>query len=107
MELNQQALWKRWKISETLLKRAHCALPRPAVKAEEQFRALEKALLEYLEHNEHELALDMLQEMGEVVAPRGGFWKDLVRAAENMGLSNRIPYFESKFQQALLHQQSK
>src|ERR1700744_4579826 len=107
MELNQQALWKRWKISETLLKRAHCALPRPAVKTEEQFRALEKALLEYLEHNEHELALDMLQEMGEVVAPRGGFWKDLVRAAENMRLLNHKPYLEKNFHQGRPPLQSK
>jgi hypothetical protein len=107
MEPDQQTLWKRWKISETLLKHAHSALPRPNMKAEEQFRALEKAFLEYLDHNEHELALDMVQDMGELVAPRGGFWKDLVRVAENMGLLNRIPYFESKFHQALSRHQSK
>ena len=47
------ALVKRWKISEALLKRAHRALPRPDKNAEEQFRALEKEFLEYLEHNEH------------------------------------------------------
>ena len=101
------ALVKRWKISETLLKRAPRALPRPEQKAEEQFRSLDRQFLEYLEHNEHELALDMLQEIGEVVAPRGGFWKDLLRAAENMGLSKRIPYFESKFHEALSRLQPK
>ena len=102
MGLDQQTLWKRWKISEILLKRAHSALPRPNTQAEEQFHALEQAFVEYLEHNEHELALDMLQELGELVAPRGGFWKDLVRAAENMELPKRIPYFEKKFDQARL-----
>lgn len=77
------------------------------MKREEQFRALEKSFVEYLEHNEHELALDMLQEMGELVETRGGFWKDLIRAAENMKLLNRIPYFERKFEEALLRLQSK
>src|SRR5262249_5139442 len=106
MEQTKQELWKRWKISETLLKRAHAALPSPDTKAEGRFRALEKEFLEYLDHNEHELALDMLEEMGDLVTPRGGFWKDLIRAAENMNLLNRIPDFESKFQQALSRLQS-
>jgi hypothetical protein len=101
------ALFKRWKISEALLKRAHRALPRPDQATEEQFRVLEDEFLEYLEHNEHELALDMLQEAGDMVVPRGGFWKDLIRAAENMGLTKRIPYFESKFHKALSRLQSK
>ncbi len=101
------ALVKRWKISEALLKRAHRALPRPDKNAEEQFRVFEKEFLEYLEHNELELALDMLQEAGDLVAPRVGFWKDLIRAAENMGLTKRIPYFETKFHEALSRLQSK
>ena len=101
------ALFKRWKISEALLNRAHRALPRPDKSAEDQFGALEKQFFEYLTHNEHELALDMLQEAGDLVAPRGGFWKDLIRAAENMGLSKRIPYFESRFQDALSQLQRK
>jgi len=62
--------------------------------------------LNNLEHNEHELALDTLGDMGELVAPRGGFWKDLIRAAENMALRNRIAYLETKFQQSHSHLQS-
>ena len=92
---------KRWKISETLLKRAHQVLPHPEKKEEEQFCALEKEFFEYLEHNEHELALDMLQELGELVLPCSGFWQDLIRAAENMGLSSRTPYFEKMFHETL------
>ena len=91
----------RWKISEALLRRAHEALPPPQEYAQEQFITLEKEFLEYLEHNEHELALDMLQELGGLVQPRGGFWKDLIRAAENMELPNRIPFFEREFREAL------
>jgi hypothetical protein len=98
---------KRWKISEALLKRAYRALPRPEKKVEQQFCALEKEFLDYLEHNEHELSLYKLQELGELVVPRGGFWKDLARTAKNMGLSNRAPYFESKFREARPRLQSK
>jgi hypothetical protein len=99
--------FKRWKISEVLLKRAHRALPRPAREQREQFAALETEFEEYLEHNEHELALDTLQELGELVSPRGGFWKDLMRAAENMELLQRLPYFEKKFNEALSRLSSK
>lgn len=95
------ALFKRWKVSQTLLSRAFDALPRPEKKEEEQFHALEGEFREYLDHNEHELALDMIQELGELVRPRGGFWKDLIRAAENMELPQRAPYFQKKYQEAL------
>lgn len=90
------ALFKKWKISETLLKGTHAALPRPE-KDDTVFSELEKQFIEYLEHNEHELALDVLEELGDLMAPRGGFWKDLMRAAENMTLSERIPQLQRKF----------
>jgi hypothetical protein len=90
------ALIKRWKISETLLKRAHAAMPRPE-NDNPTFIALEKQFAEYLEHNEHELALDTLEELGDLVSPRGGFWKDLMRAAENMTLLDRIPELQKRF----------
>ena len=94
------ALIKRWKISETLLKRAHEALPRLNSESE-RGAALEKEFTEYLQHNEHELALDALEELGGLTAPRGGFWKDLIRAAENMELTHRIPRFQQKFNEAI------
>jgi hypothetical protein len=91
--------FKRWKVSETLLKQAHSGLPRPEDDAE--FSALEKEFTEYLDHNEHELALNVLEELGDLVETRGGFWKDLMRAAENMELVHRIPEFKKKFDEAL------
>lgn len=97
--MTDAALFKRWKVSEALLRRAHDALPRLA--GGESFQSLEKEFFGYLEHNEHELALDMLQELGELVQARGGFWKDLVRAAENMELPQRVPYFKKKYHEAL------
>jgi hypothetical protein len=95
------ALIKRWKVSEVLLKRAHSALPSPEHGKKEQFQALEKEFFDFLDHNEHELALDMLQELGELAIPRGGFWRDMIRAAENMELLNRVPYLEKKYDEAL------
>jgi hypothetical protein len=94
-------LIKRWKVTEVLLKRAHKALPSPEHEEKEHFHALEKEFFDFLDHNEHELALDMLQELGDMLQPRGGFWKDLVRASENMELSNRVPYFDKKYDDAL------
>lgn len=64
----------------------------------------ERLLSEYrsfLEHNELELALDMLEELGDLVPCRGGFWRNLERAAESMDLHDRIPYLRERFKQAL------
>jgi hypothetical protein len=52
---------------------------------------------EFLEHNEFELALDTLEEIGNLVACRGGFWRDLERAAENMALVERLPKLRKNF----------
>jgi hypothetical protein len=41
-----------------------------------------------LSHNELELALDALEHAGCLVATHGGFWRDLDRAAKNMGSLN-------------------
>jgi hypothetical protein len=93
-------LLKRWKVSEALLRRAHGALP--GLPQNQKFCSLEATFFEYIEHNEHGLALDVLEELGELAFPRGGFWKDLIRAAENMELTDRIPRFQKKFHEALL-----
>jgi hypothetical protein len=88
---------KSWKITETLLERARHALPA----GDEQERA---ALLvryrEFVEHNELELALDVLEELGHLTCARGGFWRDLERAAENIGLADRLPAFRKAFSEA-------
>lgn len=99
------ALFKRRKISETLLTRARAALPR-LIDEDVQFSELEKEFQESLERNEHELALDALEEMGDLVESRGGFWKDLIRVAENMELVHRIPNLQKKFDEALLRRRN-
>ena len=88
---------KRWKITETLLERARRALP---ARDERQYAALLSRYCEYMEHNELELALDILEELGHLVSACGGFWRDLERAAENMGLAERLPAFRKAFSEA-------
>lgn len=94
-------LWKIWKVSKSLLQRARASLPSPPEAAKTQFDRLDQSFTEYLDHNEHELALDMLEEMGTICSPSGGFWRDLERVALNMELVDRAPAFRSEFNKAL------
>jgi hypothetical protein len=93
-------LRKSWKVTEVLLERARRALPAPPAANEEEHRMLLARYHEYLQHNELELALDALEELGKLVACRGGFWRDLERAAENMELTDRLPALRKKFEEA-------
>lgn len=94
-------LWKVWKVSEALLRRARTYLSAPSTGTKSEFDRLDQAFTDYLENNEHELALDMLEEMGMICLPRGGFWRDMERAALNMELEERVPAFRSEFDNAL------
>lgn len=98
--MNTPELWKRWKVTEAHLRSAQRALPDPPAEVAAEFEQLRSEFSSFLDHNELELALDMLQELGELVTCRGGFWRDLERAAESMSLSNRIPYFRTRFEQS-------
>lgn len=55
---------------------------------------------ECLRHNEMELALDELEDLGLTNAPPPEFWRQLVQAAENMGLSERASDFERRMGEA-------
>lgn len=50
---------------------------------------------------EFELALDTLEEIGHLVSCRGGFWRDSEKAAESMGLVDRLPALRKSFLDAL------
>jgi hypothetical protein len=93
-------LFKRWMISETLLKRARAELPRLREKSS-HFSSLKRKLDENLKHNKYELALDALEGLGDLAVRQDEFWKDLIRAAENMKLANRIPRLQKKYDEAL------
>lgn len=96
-EMPDAKLVKSWKITQTLLKRARRALP---VRQEPEYAALSTRYHEFLEHNELELALDILEELGQLTSARGGFWRDLERAAENMGLTDKLPALRKAFAEA-------
>ncbi|MGJ4927179.1 hypothetical protein ACQR1I_18200 [Bradyrhizobium sp. HKCCYLS2038] len=85
----------RWKATTALLDRARHALPKPLPPHELAYASLSTQLDEYLEHNELELALDTLMELGDLTTPRGAFWRDLERAAEIMNLNNRRQAFRA------------
>ena len=94
-------LLKSWKITETLLERARHALPDPSEQNEQQYATLLAQYHTFLEHNELGLALGTLEELGHLIPCRGGFWRDLERAAENMGLVDRLPALRKSFSDAL------
>jgi len=79
--MSDAKLVKSWRITETLLEHARHALP-----VQPESAALLTRYREFMDHNEFELALDILEELGHLTSARGGFWRDLERAAENMGL---------------------
>jgi hypothetical protein len=51
---------------------------------------------ECLRQNEMELALYELEDLGLTNAPPPEFWRELARAAQNMGLSERAADFERR-----------
>jgi len=89
---------KRWMASRTVLEPARRALPDGS---EQQYVTLLARYGEFLEHNEIELALDTLEAIGHLVSCRGGFWRELEKAAENMGLVDRLPVLRKRFFDAL------
>ena len=99
--LSDAQLRKSRKTTATLLERAKRALPSPSKVQEEQYVALLAQYKEFLDHSELELALDELAELSNLVPCRGGFWRDLARAAESMGLRAKMSEFEGRFHEVL------
>ena len=84
-------LWKRWKVTAAHLEHARGLLPSPSREVAAEFERLLSDYRSYLDHNELELALDLLQELGDLVPCRGGYWRNLERAAETFQFSFAIP----------------
>jgi hypothetical protein len=93
-------LWKRWKVTEAHLEHARGLLPAPTTAVAAEYKRLLTDYRSYLDQNELELALDMLQEFGDLVPCPGGYWRNLERASETMELHDRIPHLRQKFEQA-------
>ncbi|CCD99695.1 hypothetical protein BRAS3809_2920001 [Bradyrhizobium sp. STM 3809] len=90
----------RWTAVKALLGRSQAALPAPPLRYVQACAKLYGDFAEYLEHNELELALDTLMELGRLTSPHGGFWRDLERAAEIMNLNDRIPALRDAYRAA-------
>ncbi|WP_035646349.1 hypothetical protein [Bradyrhizobium sp. ORS 285] len=80
----------QWTMVRALLGRAQATLPSPPLRHVQACAKLYEDFADYLEQNELELALDTLMELGHLTSPGGGFWRDLERAAEVMGLTDRV-----------------
>jgi hypothetical protein len=89
------ALIKRWKVIETLLRRARGYLPEEP--DDPNVARLLQQFTEFIDHNELGLALDTLEEIGEFIHCRGRYWRDLERAALTMDLNERAAAFHKKF----------
>jgi hypothetical protein len=90
----------RWRATAGYLKIARHALPAPTPEHAQAYADLSKAYEDYLEHNELGLAFDVLEEMGHLAHPRGGFWRNMERAAGIMNLADRLPALREAFRAA-------
>jgi len=86
-------LIKQWKATTTLLQRARHTITDQSA----QVSKLQNEFAKYLENNELELAMNMLEEIAELIPCREKFWRDLERAAQMMGLSERAKEFRTRF----------
>ena len=96
--MNRTELERSWATTAKHLNAARNQLPKvPAPGAD---GATVSGFEECLRHNEMELALDELEDLGLTNAPGPEFWRQLMQAAENMGLSERAADFERKIGKA-------
>lgn len=92
--MDRAELERSWATTAKHLNAARAQLPKvPAPGAE---GATISGFDECLRHNEMELALDELEDLGLTNAPPPEFWRHLMRAADNMELSDRAADFKRK-----------
>ena len=86
---------KRLLVSAANLRRARQMLPDAVAEGElARFNT-------HLQHDELDLAMDELVAVGESHGCRGGFWRNMERAAESMGLLGRANMYRVQFNLAL------
>lgn len=92
--MDRAELERSWATTVRHLKAARAQLPKVPTPGAEG--ASLSGFEECLHHNEMELALDELEDLGLTNAPPSEFWRDLMRAAENMELTDRAADFERR-----------
>ena len=70
--------------------------PLESLDEQEEYARTIQSYEEYLDHNELELALDMLEEVSEIVFCGSLFWEHLAQAAEQMRLVERARVFRQQ-----------
>jgi len=96
--MDRAELERSWTATAKHLKAARKQLPKVLAPGAEG--ATVSGFEECLRHKEMELALDELEDLGLTNAPPPEFWRQLVQAAENMGLSERATDFERRMGKA-------
>lgn len=86
------SLEESWKVTIEHLKAGRALLPEEMFF--EEARAFDKEYTEYLEHNELELAMNALDDLGLLCNAPNEFWLQLELAAINMGLTNEAQRFK-------------
>ena len=90
-------LIKRWKVTEAILGRARRHLLRALPETSEGLAHQLRQFDEYIDHNELELAMEVLADIGVEHQCRGAFWRNLERAAESMELLERSFEYRERF----------
>lgn len=91
-------LKKQWKLTIAELESARGYIPLNELSIESRDHLHEYN--EFLEQNELELALDMLEEIGENISLPEDFWRCVKKAAEIMGLESRYTFYLGKIRNA-------
>lgn len=86
-----ERLRKQWELTESLLREAA-----EHIRSSSHFDSYS----DFIDHNELELALDVLEEAGEECSVNSEYWHLLKKAAGVMGLDTRRKALQRKFQQA-------
>lgn len=86
------SLEESWTVTIEHLKASRALLPQEMLF--EEAKVFEKEYAEYLDHNELELAMNALDDLGLLCNAPIEFWYQLESAASNMGLSDEAERFK-------------
>ena len=99
MPIDRAQLEEIWEEVRTHLKRASALLEIPVLAGEDADEDIEVSLKQFHDHFENyelELALDELEDLGEMVNCPADFWFELAAAARNLQLHSRLPFYDSQ-----------
>jgi len=88
-----------WEPVRNHLKRASAMLEIPAITGDDDNPETQvnlKQFHSYFQDYEMELALDELEDLGEMLNAPVDFWFELASAARTIGLHSRLPFYDSQ-----------